>query len=209
VRLSKPQATAGRSERTLHEALVRVDVRGEEVGEVLDAGELTGDELLHESRESIFAASGHDHIALSRAEAQVDVARGALLLVVFGHESDRLPVLGGDLLRPVLVDRVVVAGFEGGLVAECDLVLTEVAFALGPFDEEPSPSHRIANVAQERFDSGGAEEGVVDVVLVRRRDLGVLRGEGLLVARVEGDELEFGADMGRSNHARQGGRAGV
>ena len=126
----------------------------------------------------------------------------ALALVVLRHEGDRLPALGGDLLRDGLVDAVVVRGDQRVGVEEADLVLAEVALALGALDVETRGVHGVAQVAQQRLDPRGAEDGVVDVVLVDRRQVAPAPVVGLLVRRVEGDELELGA--GQRDHPALG-----
>jgi hypothetical protein len=72
------------------------------------------------------------------AQRQVDVARVALALVELRHERDRVALLGRELLGAVLVDRVRVGGRQRVLVGEVDLVLAEVALALGVLDREPA-----------------------------------------------------------------------
>ena len=77
-----------------------------------------------------------------------------------------MPVLRRDLLRAGLVDRVVVAGGEHVGVAERDLVLAEVALALGRLDVHAGAGHAVAEPPQQRLDPGGAEDRVVHVVVV-------------------------------------------
>ena len=88
------------------------------------------------------------------------------------------PLLGGDLLGGGLVDRVVVGGGQRVGVQEADLVLAEVALALGALDVQPGGVHVVADVAQQRLDPGGAEDRVVDVVLVDRRQVALARVRG-------------------------------
>lgn len=126
----------------------------------------------------------------------MDVAGVALALVVLRHEGERVALLGGDLLGARLVDGVPVAGDEGLVVLEGDLVLAGVALALGGLDGESGGGHLVADAAQEGFDATGTEDGVVDVVLVGGGEAAVVRVPGLLVAVVEDDELELGADVG-------------
>ena len=94
-------------------------------------------------------------------------------------------MLGGDLLGGVLVDGVVVGRGQRVGVEEADLVLAEVALALGALDVEPGGVHVVADVAQQRLDAGGAEDRVVDVVLVGGRQVAVALAVGLLVGVVE------------------------
>lgn len=127
----------------------------------------------------------------------MDVAGVALALVVLGHEGERDALLRGDLLGARLVDGVLVAGDQGLVVPEHDLVLSGVALALGRLDGESRARHLVADAAQQRFDAAGAEDGVVDVVLVDRRQVAVAAVPGLFVGVLEDDELELGADVGR------------
>ena len=61
-----------------------------------------------------------------------------------------MPFCGGDLLRAVLVDRVLVGGAQRVGVAEVDLVLAEVALALGVLDDDAGARHRVADPADQR-----------------------------------------------------------
>ena len=150
---------------------------------------------LLEHRGRAVALVEHDP-AVVAAQAHVDVAGVALALVELRHEGQRLAVLRGDLLRAVLVDRVVVGGADHLVVLEGDLVLAEVALALGRLDHEPGAVHAVADVAQQRLDPARAEQRVVDVVLVRGGQAAVAGVPGLLVGVVEDDELELGAGEG-------------
>ncbi len=105
-----------------------------------------------------------------------------------------MPLLGGDLLGAVLVDDVVVAGRQRIGVLEGDLVLARVALALGRFDLQSGAVHAEPDLAQDRLDPAGAEDRVVDVVLVGRGEVGVALRPRRLEALVEEDELELGAD---------------
>ena len=124
------------------------------------------------------------------------MAGAALALVELRHERQRLALLGGDLLGHGLVDRVVVAGGQCVGVQEPDLVLAEVALALGALDVQPGVVHDVADLPQKRLDAGRADDRVVDVVLVDRREVAVAGVGGRLVRRVERDELELGARQG-------------
>ena len=152
-------------------------------------------------RHASWPARNASNVARSRAnsgpsrvgEREVDVARVALALVELRHEADRHALLGGDLLGAVLVDRVVVGGAQRVRVAEVDLVLAEVALALGVLDRQPGAGHRVADPADQRLDPRGAEQRVVDVVEVGRLEVAVALAPRLLVAVAEHEELELGA----------------
>ena len=116
----------------------------------------------------------------------------ALAGVRLGHERQAHAVLGGDLLGPGLVDRVVVAGGHRLGVPERDLVLAEVALALGRFHVQPGPGHAVADPAQQRLDPRRAQDRVVDVVGVGRDQVPVLLGRRLLVGVPVDDELQLG-----------------
>ena len=105
-------------------------------------------------------------------------------------------LLGGDLLGPVLVDRMLVGGLERLAVAEVDLVLAEVALALGGLDGQTCRGHLVANPPDQRLDPRGAEQRVVDVVEVGRVEIAVAGAPGVLVRRLEDDELELGPGVG-------------
>ena len=126
----------------------------------------------------------------------MDVARVALGLVELRHEGDRHVLLGGDLLGAVLVDRRGRRRRERLAVAEVDLVLAEVALALGVLDRHPGRAHLVADPADQRLDARRAEQRVVDVVEVGRLEVAVGLLPGLLVGVLEDDELELGAGVG-------------
>ena len=123
----------------------------------------------------------------------MDVARVALQLVELGHERDGHLLLGGDLLDAVLVDGVLVAGLQRLAVVEVDLVLAEVALALGVLDLHPRARHLVADAADQRLDPRGAQQRVVDVVEVGRVQVAVAGLPGVLVGVLEQHELELGA----------------
>src|SRR4030095_12138968 len=141
----------GRGEAAGRVPLVGVDVGGQEQGQLAQAGQLPGQELLHQLRVAVVTAvAGHDgRVVVGRAQAEVDVAGVALALVVLGHEGQAGAVLGGDLLGPVLVDDVPVGGGQGVGVAEGDLVLAVVALALGRLDPHARPGPGGAGAAPE------------------------------------------------------------
>jgi hypothetical protein len=177
-----------RGERAFREALVGVDLGGEEQGQLLHARELACEERVEDllvRREHVVAAVG-----LQRA---VDVARVALQLVELRDERDRHVFLRRDLLRAVLVDDVVVRRAERVREVEVDLVLAEVALALRVLHPHARAHHRVADAPDQRLDARGAEHRVVDVVEVDRLEVAVALLPGLLVGVVEDDELELGA----------------
>ena len=125
----------------------------------------------------------------------MDVAGAAFAVVGLGHEGHRLTLLVRDLLGAEFVDDVVVARGEHVGVAEADLELTEVAFALRAFGVEASAVHLIAQASQVAFDLAGAEERVVDVVGAGGFEVPVVVAHRLAVAGVVEGEFEFcGAD---------------
>ena len=82
-------------------------------------------------------------------------------------------------------------------------MLAEVALALGHSTVSPAAYIVVADVAQQRLDPAGAEDRVVDVVLVGRRQAAVAAVAGLLVGVVEDDELQLGAGEGDAARARR------
>jgi len=66
-------------------------------------------------------------------------------------------VPGRDLLGAGFVDNVLVRCGQRVPVAEGDLMLPEVALALGRLDRQPGAGHAVADVAQQRLDPAGAE----------------------------------------------------
>ena len=92
-----------------------------------------------------------------------------------------------------LVDGVVVRGGEHVGVPEHDLVLTEVALALGRLDVHSCAVAGVADLTQQRFDPAGAEDRVVHVVKTGRTQVAVARAPRVGIARIEHDELQLGA----------------
>ena len=119
----------------------------------------------------------------------MDVAGVAFAFVVLGHERQAHAVGLGDFLRPGLVDAVVVAGGQRVGVAEGDLVLAEVALALGRLHVQAGAGHAVADAAQQGLDPAGADQRVVDVVLVGGLQPTVALVPGGLEAVVEQHEL--------------------
>ena len=177
----------GRGERAGLVALVGVDVRGQEERQLAQGGELAGQEAL----EQRVVVGEHRRVVL-RAQREVDVARVALALVVLGHEGDRHALQGRDLLGGVLVDRVEVAGADGVGVAEVDLVLAEVALALGVLHRQVRRRHLAPDAAEQRLEPRRPEDRVVDVVEVAGHHVAVGLVPRLLVGVAEDDELELG-----------------
>ena len=166
-------------------------MRGVEQGQLAHARELTGDEALEQ-----LAIRGEGVAAFLLRQRAVDVARAALGLVELGHEGDRHLLLGGDLLGAVLVDDVTVSGLERLAVLEVDLVLAEVALALGVLDLQPGGPHLVSDPADQRFDARRAQQRVVDVVEVRRLEVAIGLAPRVLVGVPEDDELELGRGGG-------------
>ena len=150
-------------------------------------------------------------LSLALPEAQVDVARVALALVELRHERERLALQERDLLGAVAVDDVVVGHPQRLLVAEVDLVLAEVALALGVLDEHARARHAEPDRAHDRLDHRRAEDRVVDVVGVGGPQVAPALGARRLVGLVEEDELELRARVGvpaaLARRARAGGAA--
>ena len=130
-----------RRERSVRVALVRVDVRREEEGQLVRALDLAGDVLVVERRVPTLTSAGEQRL-VTLPEGAVDVARVALELVDLRHEGDRRAVLVRDLLGSQLVEGVVVGHPQRLLIAEVDLVLAEVALALRVFQLQTRRLHR-------------------------------------------------------------------
>jgi hypothetical protein len=86
---------------------------------------------------------------------------------------------------------VVVAGDQRLVVEEADLLLAEVALALGGLDDHAGARHRVADAPQQRLDPGRAEQRVVDVVEVRGHQVRVVLALGVLVGVPEDEELQL------------------
>ena len=173
--------------------LVGVDVRRVAQRQLAQRGQLPGDEVLAERGQAMRAVAGHDRLAVATADRQVDVARVALTGVGLGHEGQAHALLPRDLLRSGLVDGMVVARDQRLGVAERDLVLAQVALALGRLHLEPGARHPVPQPAQQRLDLRGAHDRVVHVVGVGRGQVAVAGGLRLGVRVLVHDELELGA----------------
>ena len=173
------------------EALVRVHVRRHEHGELPDAGELTGEKVPAELGLPL------ERVAAVLPEARVDVARVAdPAMVGLGHERDRAAVLLGDLLRPVLVDDVMVARRHRVGVAKRELVLARPGLGLGRLDRDAGRLHALAELADERLVEAGSEQVRVGHVPGGGAQLRVPVRMRLCVALAQEEELELRADLG-------------
>ncbi len=117
----------------------------------------------------------------------------ALAGVRLGHECEAHAVLCRDLLGTCLVNRMVVAGGQRVGVAERDLVLAQVALALGRLDVHARAGHAQPDAAHQRLHPAGAEDGVVHVVQVHRGEVAVGHGLRVLVGVAVHAELQLGA----------------
>src|SRR5437763_12416355 len=125
--------------------------------------------MLEHRREPMSVAgtvAGEYRPAVVGSQRQMNVARAARALVVFRHEGQAHALVGSDLFGTGLVDAVVVTGDQGLVVYERDLVLAEVALALGRLDPHAGAVHTVADASQHRLYPRRAEQRVVDVVLV-------------------------------------------
>ena len=120
----------------------------------------------------------------------------ALALVELGHEGQCFAVLVGDLLGAVLIDRVVVAGDQGVVVTEGDLLLAGIALALDAFAIHAGAVHAQADIAEQRLQSRRGTDGVVDVVVAGFAQSVVAGRPCLAVGVLEHHELQLGADEG-------------
>ena len=77
------------------------------------------------------------------------VARVTFAFVELRHEGQRLAVRVGNHLGAVLIDGVVVARDERGVVTECDFLLAEVALTLDALAVHSRRVHADANVVEE------------------------------------------------------------
>ena len=187
-----------RGEASFGEALVGVDIRCEEQCELPHGRQLARDEATEQGRHAQrIRVVGEHRGAVATAQGEMDVAAVALAFVEFRHEGQTLTVLVGDLFRTVLVHGVVIAGDQGVVVAEGDLLLPEIALALDSLAVHARAVHAQPDIAQQRLQSGGGVDGVVDVVVAGLAQAPVAGRPGLAVAVVEDDELKFG---GRQCH---------
>jgi hypothetical protein len=126
----------------------------------------------------------------------VDVAGVALALVELGHKGDGVSFLSRYLLRAVLVDRVSVCGREGAVELEVDLVLPEVALALGVLHREPGRSHGVPDAPQQRLDARRPEQRVVHIVVVGGLEVPIPLAPRFFIRVHEDEELQLRPDEG-------------
>ena len=109
----------------------------------------------------------------------------------FRHERERHAAQRGDLLGPVLVDRVVVRVRQRIGIRDVDLVLPLPELTLGELDRDPGPAHVVADLADEPFVLGGLQHVVIHDV-GRARPRIAVRTLGQIVERIlEQIELEL------------------
>ena len=172
-------------------ALVGVDRRREEHGELARASDPAGEELPED-----LGLAGEGGL-VAAPERRVDVAgRPDPGVVGLRHEGDRAAVLVRKLLEAVLVDRVVVGHRDGVRVAEVDLLLSRPRLALRVLDRDARRVHAVANRADERLVVAGREDVVVEDVRHRRGQAAEVLVARLLECLLEQVELELGAELG-------------
>src|SRR5688572_13559055 len=153
-------------------ALVAVHVGRVEGHQLRSVRDPAGQHVAEEGRAAHGAAglvAGEGAVAAGRAravrEAQVDVAaRAGLLGRHLGHEGQREPVLIGQLLQALLVDRVAIGHRERVGVAHVELVLAEPPLALRVLDRDAGGREMPPRGGMERF---GARTLAQVVVLER------------------------------------------
>ena len=188
---------AGGGEGAGLEALVGVDVGGEEVGDVAGVLELAGHPLAHQLGHAELGLGVEEQrlVALQAPQRVVDMAAGAGQVVVpLGHEGDGLALQQGDLLAGVLDDAVAVGHGQRIGVAHVDLFLARAPFALGVFHGDAGRLQVLADGAQHRLVADGLEDAVVLDVVIGRARLAVVLGVDALVALVEQVELQLGGE---------------
>ena len=152
------------------EALVGVDVRGEEDRQL--AGELhhPAHEPAHRRRHPVgrlrLRVVHERGRPVGVPDAHVEVARRAGPGVVrLGHEREAPAVEVGDLLGPVLEEDAPVGRLEDLVVADVDLVLARRRLALAELDRDPRLGHQVAQQPVERLGLRRLEQVVVLVVV--------------------------------------------
>lgn len=140
-------------------------------------------------------------------DAHVEVVTGTpTRRVRLGHEGgDESRFLGG-LLHHQPEERELVGHLERGRVVEVELVLTVAAFAV----EAEEPEARLGQVARHRLEERHGVELGLDVVGLRRLELGAAR-HGLEVAvgaveRLRREHVELGLDTEVHHVTHLGGR---
>jgi hypothetical protein len=177
-------------------ALVRIDRRREEDRELGEAGDHPREEAVEE-----LGVVGERRRAVTE-QGRVDVTRVPdPRLERLGHERDRAAVRVCDLLRAVLVDRVVVRHGERVREAEVDLVLAGPCLALRGLDPDPGGMHAVADLPDQILVVRGREDVVVEDVRDGRRQILVALRPRLLVALAQEIELEL-----RARHRREAER---
>src|SRR6478735_12272834 len=143
-----PPRDRRRGEAALDKTLVGVDVRRIEQRQLPQRRQLARDEAAEYRRHpEVVVRVGEHRAAVVTTQRDVDMAAVSFALIELRHERQALAVLVGDLLGAVLVDGVVVAGEPRVVVAERDLLLTEVALALDTLAVHARAVHTAPDVA--------------------------------------------------------------
>ena len=146
-------------------------------------------------------AVDEDALAVGVDQARVDMAGASdVLLRGLRHERRRDPAEEGDLLDPVLVDRVPIGRGDRVGVAGVDLVLAVPGLALGELDRNSRRVHAAADRPDVLLVPSRGEDVVVEDVGDGRREVCVVLLVRLGVALLVEVELELGRELGRVAH---------
>src|SRR5207248_893936 len=154
-------------------------------------------DVLHPSAEKPAERVGADAaelrlLAALVPEAHVDVAaRPGVALVPLGHERDGVPLLPGDLLRRVLVDRVPVRHLQRLGISQPDLLLPRPPLALRRLDRHAAALEMRADRADDVLLFRPLQDVVVLDHAPDRRGVDEALLRDLLVRVLEDIELEL------------------
>ena len=204
VRLSRPQTVRHGREGPDEVALVRVDVRSEEVRELAGALELAA--------EVVAAGRGHPQRARRRFPEQVPrraqvpqaavhvTGRPGEVFAPLRHERHGDAVERGDLFCAVLEQRVPVGHLHRSGVAQVDLVLAGTPLALAELDRDAAALHAVPDLADEPLLPGALQDVVIlHVLAVGLEVVIVLRAAPARTSR--GTDVEFELRRQQRHHA--------
>src|SRR5439155_7329085 len=92
----------------------------------------------------------------------------------FGHERDRLAMLGRDFFDPLLEDRVHVGHGQRLVIDKVDFVLAAAPFAFAGLDRHARLAHPVPNRAKGEFVPGGLHGVIVNPVIAVWRQVPII-----------------------------------
>ena len=115
--------------------------------------------------------------------------------VVLRHEGDRASLRPGDLLDPVLVERVAIRHLQGLGIAKVDLLLTASPLALGELHGHARRLHVVADGTDQRLLLRGLQDVIVLQIARHGGEPAIALGPRLVEGLPEEVELQLRASL--------------